>query len=158
MVIGGRKLRLNLGCCDKHLAGFVNVDRVPPADVIVDLCDEWPWPANSVEEIVAHDILEHLPSKIHTMNAAWRVLVPGGRFDIEVPTTDGRGAWQDPTHVSFWTANDLRYYRAGDPHRERFGVAYGVCARFRVISEHHRLVGPAADNVWKLHAILEAVK
>lgn len=151
-------MKINLGCSDRHSPGYVNVDRVPPADVIMDLAQPWLWPDNYVDEIIAHDILEHLPSKIHTMNEAWRVLRPGGRFDIEVPTTDGRGAFQDPTHVSFWSANDMRYYTAGDPHRERFGVAYGVRARFKVISETHRLVGPGADNVWKLHAILEAVK
>lgn len=29
---------------------------------------------------------------------------------IEVPSTDGRGAWQDPTHVSFWNENSFWYY------------------------------------------------
>ena len=29
---------------------------------------------------------------------------------IEVPSTDGRGAFQDPTHVSFWNSNSFWYY------------------------------------------------
>ena len=29
---------------------------------------------------------------------------------IEVPSTDGRGAFQDPTHVSFWNENSFTYY------------------------------------------------
>ena len=29
---------------------------------------------------------------------------------IEVPSTDGRGAWQDPTHVSFWNEHSFWYY------------------------------------------------
>lgn len=151
-------MKLNLGCSDQILPGFANVDIAPPADQIVDLCEQWPWADNSVDEIRAFDIIEHLPDKIHTMNSAWRVLRPGGRFDVEVPTTDGRGAFQDPQHASFWTPNDLFYYTAGDPHRERFGDAYGVRARFRIVNQEHRLVGPVAQNVWKLHAILEAVK
>jgi hypothetical protein len=39
-----------------------------------------------------------------------RVLAPGGWAFIEVPSTDGRGAFQDPTHVSYWNENCFLYY------------------------------------------------
>lgn len=148
-------LRLNLGCSDGHVAGYVNVDIVHPADRIVDLrtCD-WPWDDSSVEEVRAVDIIEHLPDKIRTMNECWRVLLPGGRLSIEVPTTDGPGAFQDPTHVSYWNRNSFFYYTAGDPHRERFGEAYGIKARFRVRKEEMTYPGGVA----KLLIILEALK
>ncbi len=128
-------MKLNLGCSDKHLPGYVNVDIVPPAELIADLNTKWPFEDNSVTEIIAHDIIEHLQYKIQTMNEAWRVLAPGGLFNVLVPTTDGRGAWQDPTHVTYWNRNSFFYYTAGDPHRERFGKAYGVEARFNVVYE-----------------------
>lgn len=148
-------VRLNLGCCDRHMAGYVNVDIHPPADEIVDLSQPWPWPDNSVAEIVAHDVFEHLPDKRHTINEAWRVLQPGGILNLIVPTTDGRGAFQDPTHCSWWTPNDLWYFTDGDPHRERFGRHYGVKARFVVMGQSH-LEYP--HRVWKLEAALKAVK
>lgn len=147
--------RLNLGCSDAHVPGHLNVDRVPPADIVADLTKAWPWADSSVEEIRAHDIIEHLPDKIFTMNEAWRVLKPGGRFEIVVPTTEGRGAWQDPTHVSYWNRNSFFYFTDGDAHRERFGDAYGIQARFRVLSEETRASG---DNVVHLCITLEAVK
>jgi hypothetical protein len=149
-------VRWNLGCCDRHFPGWINIDRCPPADRIADLTQRWPADDSSVCEIRAWDIIEHLPDKIHTMNEAWRVLVPGGRIDIEVPTTDGPGAWQDPTHVSYWNRNSFLYYTAGDAHRERFGQHYGVSARFKVISES--LVKFPGGNVVKLKIVLEAVK
>jgi hypothetical protein len=31
-------------------------------------------------------------------------------MEILVPSTDGRGAFQDPTHVSFWNANTFAYF------------------------------------------------
>ncbi|OFX13201.1 MAG: hypothetical protein A2Z18_11070 [Armatimonadetes bacterium RBG_16_58_9] len=127
-------MKLNLGSSDAHIPGWVNVDRVPPADRIVDLSAAWPWGDSTVETIRAYDVIEHLPDKIHTMNEAWRVLVLGGILDIEVPTTDGPGAFQDPTHVSYWNRNSFLYYTHGDPHRERFGAAYGITARFRVLN------------------------
>ena len=37
-------------------------------------------------------------------------LAPGGWFFIEVPSTDGPGAWQDPTHKSYWNHNSFHYY------------------------------------------------
>jgi len=36
-------------------------------------------------------------------------LNPGWAF-IEIPSTDGRGAFQDPTHVSYWNENSFLYY------------------------------------------------
>lgn len=67
-------------------------------------------PDNSVGVIRAFDAIEHLRSPIHTMNEAYRVLAPGGFLLIQVPSTDGRGAFQDPTHVSFWNENSFWYY------------------------------------------------
>ena len=148
-------MKLNLGSCDAHLTGFINVDLCEPADQIADLSKDWPWGDGSVEYIHAADIIEHLPDKIHTMNEAWRVLKPGGVFHVVVPTTDGRGAWQDPTHVSYWNRNSFFYYTHKDAHRERFGDHYGVKARFLVKDEREDRI---ADSVTKLMVILEAVK
>lgn len=148
-------LKLNLGCCDAHIPGFVNVDRCEPADQIADLRHRWPWNDNSVDEVRAHDIIEHLPNAIFTMNELWRVLRPGGRAEIVVPTTEGRGADQDPTHVSYWNRNSFFYYTHGDAHRERFGRHYNIDARFKVIKE---AFGVYPDSVTKLAITLEAVK
>lgn len=148
-------LRLNLGCSDRHVKGYLNVDLCEPADLICDLRDEWPWAESSVERIIAYDIFEHLPNKIHTLNEAYRVLVPGGVLDMMVPTTDGRGAWQDPTHVSYWNPNSLFYLEDGNSHNSRFAKAYGMRHRFRIAAQSH---DEYPDSVWKLHVILEAVK
>ncbi len=148
-------LKLNLGCSDSHRQGFLNVDLCEPADVVADLSKPWPWATSSVTEIAAWDIFEHLPSKLHTMNEAHRVLVPGGRLDLFIPTTDGRGAFQDPTHVSFWTPNDLFYFCEEWQEWQRFHKSYGITAHFKTISSEHR---EYPNKVWKLRAILEAVK
>jgi hypothetical protein len=148
-------LRLNLGCSDAHLKGYVNVDLVPPCDQVANLAAIWPWADSTVSEIMAWDIFEHLPSKLRTLNETHRVLVPGGRLDLLVPTTDGRGAFQDPTHQSWWTPNDLFYWCENFAEWQRFHVAYGITARFRLVSQEHRELH---NKVTKLHAILEAVK
>jgi glycosyltransferase involved in cell wall biosynthesis len=150
-----QSMRLNLGCCDSILSGYVNVDSVPaPGVEVADLRQPWPWAESSVAAIRAHDIIEHLPDKLHTMNEAWRVLEPGGTMDIAVPTTDGPGAFQDPTHVSFWNRRSFLYYEAGNPYRERFAEQYGIRARFRVLRERTE---SSADGP-RLSIVLEAVK
>jgi SAM-dependent methyltransferase len=149
-------VKLNLGCSDAHLSGFLNVDRCAPADVIADLAENrWPWETSSVAEIKAWDIFEHLPSKMISMNEAHRILKPGGVLDLVVPTTDGRGAFQDPTHQTFWTPNDLFYFSSFYAEWRRFHVAYGITANFELkMSEHKEY----PDKVWKLRALLKAVK
>jgi len=137
------------------MKGFLNVDIMPPADLIADLTQPWPWDDSTVDAIAAWDIFEHLPSKLHTMNESHRVLKPGGTLDLFVPTTDGRGAFQDPQHVSFWTPNDLFYFCEGHEQFERLHKHYGITARFRVIRQNH---AEYPNRIWALRATLEAVK
>jgi glycosyltransferase involved in cell wall biosynthesis len=89
--------------------GYLTVDKYD-ADVICDLDDGIPLPDNSVGVINASHVLEHLKDPVKSMSEIYRVLCDGGWAFIEVPSTDGRGAWQDPTHVSYWNENSFWYY------------------------------------------------
>lgn len=90
--------------------GYISVD-LSDADIICDLNGKWNFKDNSVGAIRASHVLEHLENPIHVMNEAYRVLAPGGFFFIDVPSTDGRGAFQDPTHKSpYWNSNSFFYY------------------------------------------------
>jgi hypothetical protein len=152
---GGKGMKLNLGCCDTPLPGFINVDKIPGPDIqVADLTRRWPWADNSIEHVRAVDIIEHLPDKIFTMNEMWRILTAGGTAEIAVPTTDGTGAWQDPTHVSFWNRRSFVYYEAGNTYRERFARHYGIQAKFRTIQERTEQTqdGP------RLTIVLQALK
>jgi SAM-dependent methyltransferase len=75
-----------------------------------DLNKRWPLLDNSVGVLRAADAIEHLRDPIHTMNEAFRVLRPGGFFLTATPSTNGKGAFCDPTHVSFWNDLSFRYY------------------------------------------------
>lgn len=109
-------MRINLGSSDGLIEGWTNCDIVVPANaagfdfVQADLRQRWPWPDSSVDEIRAWDIVEHIADHVHTMNEAWRVLRNGGVFEVKVPSSDGRGADQDPDHKSKWNPNSWRYY------------------------------------------------
>lgn len=89
--------------------GYETVDLLD-ADIIMDLNKRWEFEDNSVGIIRASHIFEHLKDSIHTFNECFRVLAGGGWLFVDVPSTDGRGAWQDPTHISFFNANSFWYY------------------------------------------------
>lgn len=140
-------------------APWVNVDIAPPADVVCDLRERWPWPDSSVDEIAAFDVIEHLPDRIRTMNEMHRVLKPGARAVIEVPNAaKGAGQWQDPTHVSQWCMNSWQYFQHGSFAHKRLAKAYGITARFKILELSEKPYRDAYEEVWKIRAVLEAVK
>ena len=114
--------------CGAHTspAGYTVLDAVKPdAPREYRLCDlnaPWPVAANSVGVLRAVDAIEHLKDPIHTMNEAYRVLAPGGMMLVSTPSTNGPGAFCDPTHVSFWNQYSFRYY--ADPQYMRYIPAF----------------------------------
>lgn len=103
------ELKVELGGRMNAREGYLTVD-LRDADVNCDLNGIWPFEDNSVGLVRAFDVFEHLKDPIHTMTELYRILKPGGYAIIQVPSTDGRGAFQDPTHVSFWNENSFKYY------------------------------------------------
>jgi O-antigen biosynthesis protein len=69
---------------------------------------------SSVGVIRAVDFLEHVEDKIALFNEMYRVLAHGGMLISITPSTDGRGAFQDPTHVSYYNENSFWYYTDRD--------------------------------------------
>lgn len=56
------------------------------------------------------DAVQHWQDPVKAMMNVWRVMAHGGMLFITVPSTEGRGAFQDPTHKSFWNENSFWYY------------------------------------------------
>lgn len=79
-------------------------------DEVHDLNKRIPLPDNSVGVINATHVLQRLKDPVKSMREIHRVLAHGGWAMIEVPSTDGRGAFQDPRHVSYWNEHSFWYY------------------------------------------------
>ncbi len=90
-------------------AGFTSID-LENGDIIADLNKGIPLKDNSCGIVRAYDALEHLNDKQFIISEIHRVLAPGGVLLSFTPSTDGRGAFQDPTHVSFWNENAFWYW------------------------------------------------
>lgn len=84
--------KLNLGCGDKILPGYLNVDVVASRrgfkpDVICDLRELTPFEDNSVGEILSVHVVEHFWRwEVLDVLKEWvRVLKPGGTMILECP-------------------------------------------------------------------------
>jgi O-antigen biosynthesis protein len=124
---------LDMGAAHNATKGYLSVD-LQDADVNCDVRHGLPFADASVGCIRAYDFLEHIPHctdstcthgndgktakcVVGVMNEFYRVLAPGGWLMTRTPSTDGRGAFQDPTHVSFWNPNSFWYYTRSEQAR-----------------------------------------
>jgi len=84
-------MKLNIGSNSERIEGYKSVDLFAEADYKDDVRTMSTFSDNSIEEVRAFHLLEHLADKevMPAMKAVWRILSPGGRFIIEVPSLPG---------------------------------------------------------------------
>ncbi len=112
-----RKLKLNLGSGFQKLDGFVNIDvsDISDCDLKHDLMSfPWPFPDNSVDHIVAKDILEHLGNNgddfINVLKEMYRVSANGAAWEVQFPHHRSDIAYDDPTHIRRLTQTTFRLF------------------------------------------------
>ena len=111
--------------------GYLSVDKFN-GDIIADLDEGIPLSDGSCGVVRAFDALEHIKDTQHIMKEIHRVLAVGGVLISNTPSTDGRGAWQAPDHISFfnensfwyWTRPELAQYIRNDKWLFREGALY----------------------------------
>lgn len=170
--------------------GWVNVDRVdgPSIGEVVDLfAFPWvrssngnPWNDNSVDEIYASHIVEHIPHQVRVLSGlpgpwaneyrsmvgrldgwfmffyeCWRLLKPGGLMHIVTPFGLSAAGMTDPSHTRLILPGSFQYLK---PAQEAAPFDYQVPCNFEVapplfrISDHWqaKLVGLDATDVTRI--------
>ena len=110
-------MKLDLCCGPRKPEGYYGIDIIPfkCVDKVHNLDYGIPLPDSSCDVVRAHDAIEHVKDGLMILGEIWRVLKDKGLVDILVPSTDGRGAFQDQTHVSFWNQNSFMYWLDPQP-------------------------------------------
>ncbi len=82
-------LRLHLGCGTNKLEGWINIDSVKGfnPDVVHDISRPLPYDDQTVDEVLAEDLLEHFDKYLrYVVFGDWaRVLKIGGLITVQVP-------------------------------------------------------------------------
>jgi SAM-dependent methyltransferase len=127
--------RLNLGCGDRIYPGYLNVDRVrlPGVDLTLNLERLLPFSDNSIKEIRAEHILEHVHNFMQLMEEIHRVCRHGARIYVLAPYYKYEGTYRDPTHVRFFTEHSFDYFQEG------VKFSHISKARFKVIRVKKRV-------------------
>lgn len=149
-------LKWDFGAAHNKPEGWLGLDKEEGGGFRHDVEEGLPWEDRTVGVIRAIDFLEHVRDPIKLMNEIHRVLVPGGWLISSTPSTDGRGAFCDPTHVSFWNQLSFRYYC--DKNFSKYVPA--VTARFQDVRVFTNFPDQwcQQNNVPYVHADLLAVK
>jgi hypothetical protein len=119
-------------------------------------CPWWPQYDRGGNARTRHPI-----GKIHFLNELHRVLIPGGVATIETPNAaHGVGYFQDPQHVSPLCLSTFKYFEHGSFAHTRLAASYGITAAFKVMemSEHESSGEDGRERVWKIRAVMEAIK
>ncbi len=105
--------KINLGCGTKYMQGYINTDvtQTVKADVYFDL-NKTPYPfrSNFADEIYMDNVLEHLDDIPRVIEEIHRILKPGAVLRIYVPYAKSDGAFNDPTHMHYFTERSMDYF------------------------------------------------
>lgn len=131
-------MKINLGSGYKRIDGFLNVDDDPlvKPDFLVDIeRDHLPFEDNTVEEVRAHHILEHIGDGfIPLMQEIYRVCKHGAILDIVVPHHFHDNFYSDPTHKRPITVGGMYMFcqKTNKEHIEAYGSSSGMGLKYNV--------------------------
>ena len=104
-------MKINLGSGYKRIEGFLNIDHDPLVnpDFVVDFEHETlPLENSSVDELVAHHVLEHIGENfLNLMKEIYRVCKNGAILDIKFPHFRSDVQHMDPTHKRTLTVDQF---------------------------------------------------
>lgn len=105
------KTRLNLGCDDKILDGFINIDIVRGKGVKVMDLNKFPYDfkENSVDYCLCSHVLEHLDDPIAVLLELHRICKPDVIIDVYVPHFS-----HFTFHIGFTHKNSFSYFTFGE--------------------------------------------
>ena len=137
--------------------GYLNLDVRADnlVDIVHDANEPLPFADSSVGVFRCQDFLEHVPigKVVPLMNEFYRCLVPGGWLMTCTPSTDGRGAFQDPTHVSFWNSNSFWYYTQFN----YMSMVPEITCKFQTAQVKNHYINKYCENHHIMHVVADLI-
>ena len=164
-------MKLNLGCGNTRLNGWLNCDVNPSSkvDKIINLNERnwnmWGLKYNSADEILLDQVLEHLKNPVQVMRNVLLTLKPGGVCTVRVPFAGSYAAWNDPTHLHHFTPATFKYFEKGHDSKHYIWVEFSKVEVKWIDDDSTRLARmrnliPFRDTLcwllWSMHDGIEA--
>jgi SAM-dependent methyltransferase len=163
-------MKLNLGCGNNQIAGWVNVDKFANCnpDIVVDLEHfPFPWEDNSVDEILLSHVLEHLGQLtdvyLKIIQELYRICRHGAIIKIDVPHPYHENFISDPTHVRPITVEGLKLFDqtlnqewinegfSNTPLGIYLGVNFKITnAKYIIDEKHHDILKSEGELIFEL--------
>lgn len=151
-------MKLNLGCGDRYVENWTNVDYGSPhrMDQNVDLTGPLPWGLHAISQVYAGHLFEHLTpnacfelaTRLHQCMVLGGVLVAVGP-DIEVTERMIVAGTFDYTYHSLESLRNGAHRWPGDEHQwETTGVAVAELLRAAGWSSVHQIELADLDDDW----------
>lgn len=103
---------LDLGCGPAKLPGAIGMDivRLSGVDVMGNIERGLPFKNDTFDVVYASNLLEHIRDLTGLMREIHRVLKTGGVLMAAIPYCLSFKAFQDPTHVRFFSLDTFEYF------------------------------------------------
>ncbi len=149
----GTPVVLELGCGRGKKPGHIGIDIVdfPHVDIVADLEEGLPFlPDDSVDEIHANSLFEHIRNFEALLRDITRVLRKGGLARVFVPHFSNPYFYSDYTHKRFFGLYTFYYFAAAERQLSRSVPNFYSDVRIRILSKKLVLKSPfKGRNVFK---------
>jgi hypothetical protein len=137
--------KLNLGCGKDKREGYINLDISPnvSADVVCDIEEGLPFDDNSMEEVIAKDILTQISSGknfLFVMNELWRITSKDGVVRVSVVNCKYPEAFQDPMSGMRFTDDSFTYLDEREYHWKTYDYGFKPWKVERVESKNEKIM------------------
>jgi ubiquinone/menaquinone biosynthesis C-methylase UbiE len=158
--------KLNIGCGNNILPGWVNLDiSALPGVGIVHNIEELPlpFPDEYFDEVLCQDILEHV-EYIPVLRDIFRIMKKDGILSVRVPHFTSKHNFIDPTHkkmfsintFDFFVKNSFQQYGRG----YYFDFNFTFCREAKIVFERGSLIflfNPFIEKLVNLSARMQKI-
>jgi len=131
-----RRVVVDLGCGNRKREGAIGLDiaRIPQVDLLVDVMGTLPFRDNSVDEVYASHLVEHVDDLLAFMGEVWRICKPGALVHFRFPHGSTLYmTWKDPTHRRGVLLDTFDYFDPSTDDGRYFG--YYHPAKFKMVKQ-----------------------